>query len=221
MKRMTSIATAWAAAMVLTFAVNAGAQQPDTLDKTYLTFSNSVELPGMTLPAGTYIFRLADTSSRDVVQVLSEDQKQVYGQFLFVQAQRPEVTGETVIAFRETAEGTAPAIQYWYYPQEKIGKEFIYPKAQAERIAARTGATVLSDQGRVSWVDAQGDAQGAFAGLVVEPPPVVAVEMLQGDARGTIVTGTSVTGLSAHGDPHMGEDWQTVWALEPDRRLVG
>lgn len=150
MKRVTSIATACVAAVVLMLGTGVGAQDFNTQEKTFLTFSNSVELPGMTLPAGTYTFRLADTQSRNVVQVLSQDEKEMKGQFLFVQAERPEVTGETVITFRETREGTAPAVQYWYYPGEKIGKEFIYPKDQAMRISARTGATVQSEDGPIS-----------------------------------------------------------------------
>ena len=144
MKRVTSIATACVAAVVLMLGSSLGAQDFNTHEKTFLTFSNSVELPGMTLPAGTYTFRLADTQSRNVVQVLSQDEMEMKGQFLFIPAERQEVTGETVITFREAREGTAPAVQYWYYPGEKIGKEFIYPKDQALKIAAATHQSVLA-----------------------------------------------------------------------------
>jgi len=128
----------------------AAAQDPNAYEKTFLTFSNSVELPGVTLPAGTYLFRLADSPTRNVVQVLTEDQKEMKGQWLFVPAERPDVSGETVVMFKEAKEGSTPAVQYWYYPGEKIGREFIYSKDQAMKIAARTGASVLSDDGRVT-----------------------------------------------------------------------
>src|SRR5262245_26852754 len=147
MKRVISIVTACVAAVLLALSVSVGAQDFNSSERTFLTFSNSVEMPGMTLPAGTYTFRLADTPGRNVVQVLSQDEKTIHGQFLFVQAERPEVTGDTVITFRETKEGTTPAVQYWYYPGEKIGKEFLYPKDQAERIAARTGQQVRTEEG--------------------------------------------------------------------------
>jgi hypothetical protein len=162
MKRVTSMATACAAAVILMLGISVGAQDFNIHEKTFLTFSNSVELPGMTLPAGTYTFKLADTPSRNVVQVLSQDEKQIHGQFLFIQAERPEVTGDTVITFRETREGTTPAIQYWYYPGEKIGKEFIYAKDQAMKISARTGATVMTEEGPVSAnsTASSTDAQG-------------------------------------------------------------
>jgi hypothetical protein len=162
MKRVTTIATAFVAAILLAWSVSAGAQDFNPQEKTFLTFSNSVELPGMTLAAGTYTFKLADTPGRNVVQVLSQDEKEIHGQFLFVQSQRPEVSGETVVTFRETREGSTPAIQYWYYPGEKIGKEFIYPKDQAMTIAARTGAAVMTEDGPVSAnsTASSTDAQG-------------------------------------------------------------
>jgi hypothetical protein len=127
----------------------AAAQQPDTHDRTIMTFSAAVELPGMRLEPGTYVFRLADTASRNVIQLLSQDEMQVLGQWLYVPAERREVTGDTVVTFREASADTTPAVQFWFYPGEKIGKEFIYPKDQAERIAQRTGVGVLTEDGRV------------------------------------------------------------------------
>jgi hypothetical protein len=45
--------------------------------RTTFTFSGPVALPGITLPAGQYLFRLADPSGdRKVVQVLSADVQQ-------------------------------------------------------------------------------------------------------------------------------------------------
>ena len=38
--------------------------------------------------------------------------------------------------FKENRAGATPAIQYWYFPGEKIGKEFIYSKEQAEKMAS-------------------------------------------------------------------------------------
>ena len=84
---------------------------------------------------------------------------------------------------------TTPAVQYWYYPGETIGKEFVYPKDQALKIAARTGSTVLSTEGEitaqssVSSVDAEGKvtpwerqprAQSAPAEAQASPAPTPA-----------------------------------------------
>ena len=158
MKRVTLIATALVMAVFAVLASGVAAQQTNTSERTFLTFSNTVEMPGVTLPGGTYVFKLADTGSRNVVQVWNEQEDKMLGQWLFVQAERPEVTEETVVMFRETPAGTTPAVQYWYFPGERVGKEFIYPKDQAMRIAKATGSSVLTEDGsEVSSVDAQGN----------------------------------------------------------------
>ena len=161
MKRLTMIAAAVAMVLLAVFAQHVAAQQPDTRDRTIMTFSNAVELPGLRLEPGSYVFRIADTPSRNVIQVLSQDEMQMLGQWLFVSAERQEATGDTVVTFREASADTTPAVQFWFYPGEKIGKEFMYPKDQAMRIAQRTGATVLTEDGPV-------DAGGAQASVAVE-----------------------------------------------------
>jgi len=150
MKRVTAIATATVLALLVALTLNVAAQQPDTRDRTIMTFSSAVELPGMRLEPGTYVFRMADTASRNVIQVLDQEGKNQLGQWLFVPAERAEVTGDTVVTFRETSAASTPAVQFWYYPGEKSGKEFIYPKDQALRIAQRTGATVQTEEGPVT-----------------------------------------------------------------------
>jgi len=161
MARVTIFVSALVIALV-TVLSGTTAAQTDTRDRTFLTFSGAVEMPGVTLPAGTYVFKLADTPSRNVVQVWDRDEKKMIGHWLFVQADRPEVSQDTVIMFKETAAGTTPAVHFWYYPGERIGKEFVYPKDQAAKIAARTNERVLTTEGEitaessVSSVDASG-----------------------------------------------------------------
>jgi len=160
MKRVTVIATAMVLAVMVGMSARVAAQNPVANERTFMTFSNAVEMPGVTLPAGTYVFRLADTPTRNVVQVLSKDEKDILGQWTFVQAQRPKATEDTVVMFREQPEGTTAAVQYWYYPGETIGKEFVYPKDQAQKIANRTGASVLSDEGRIASTASSTDSNG-------------------------------------------------------------
>ena len=169
MKRVKLIATAVALAVLAVLASRATAQQIDTNDRTFLTFSTSVEMPGVTLQPGTYVFKLAETGQRNVVQVWDKDEKNMMGHWTFVQAERPRVTEDTVVMFKETREGATPAVQYWYAPGEKVGKEFIYPKDQAERIAARTGVKVRSDDG---VVEASASVAAAPAEAPVSQPAV-------------------------------------------------
>ena len=153
MKSMRLIATTLVIGLLVT--VGAIAQETNTSERTFLTFSSAVEMPGLTLPAGKYVFKLADTPSRNVVQAWNEKEDKMLGQWTFAQMERTETTDENVVMFRETAAGTTPAVQFWFFPGEKVGKEFIYPKDQAMRIAKRTGQPVLTGDGAV---DAEGKA---------------------------------------------------------------
>ena len=73
---------AWAAAVVAVFAlglVQHGAADTNPARTTYLTFSQPVQLPGVALGAGTYLFELADPDAAPgVVRVLSRDRRIAY-----------------------------------------------------------------------------------------------------------------------------------------------
>jgi len=116
------------------------------LDKrTLFTFSGPITLPGVTLPAGQYLFRLADpNSSSKVVQVLNADGTKPYGLFFTLAAGRFEPASTPEIRFMETASGTPAAIKTWWYPGERTGYEFIYPKEQARRLATGASQPVLT-----------------------------------------------------------------------------
>ena len=149
MKRFTSIAAAVFTAAFLTAATSASAQDSNVNQRTFLTFSGPVQMPGVTLPAGKYVFRLADTSLHNVMQVFDGEEKQIIGQWFFIPKNRTteeanRADGKPVVMFREMPEGMTPAIQYYFYPTDLTGKEFIYPKEQALKIAAATHESVLA-----------------------------------------------------------------------------
>src|SRR5689334_3152243 len=149
MKRFTSIAAAVFTAVFLAAAIAVSAQDSNVNQRTYLTFSGPVQMPGVTLPAGKYVFRLADTALHNVMQVYDGEEKHIIGQWFFVPRNRTEeqasdANGKPVVMFREMPEGMTPAIQYFFYPTDLTGKEFIYPKDQAVKIAAATHQSVLA-----------------------------------------------------------------------------
>lgn len=142
MGRMKSITTA-ACAALLVGAVGATAQPADRT--TFVTFSGPISIPGKTLPAGTYTFRLADSpADRHIVQIYDREQTQLFATVLAVPAERPAPEGEPMITFRETPANTPPALRYWYYAGEKSGNEFVYPRSQAMTIARNSGESVMS-----------------------------------------------------------------------------
>jgi hypothetical protein len=108
-----------------------------TYDKlTYMTFSGPVQVPGVTLGAGTYRFRLTNPdTSRNVLQVLSNDGATVYAMFNTIQDHRAVLTDEAAVTFRETPVGVPPAVKSLFYGGEYHGYEFVYPKGGPIMIA--------------------------------------------------------------------------------------
>jgi hypothetical protein len=96
--------------------------------KTILTFGQSVQLPGVTLPPGTYVFKVPDFNYRHVVQVFNADETQMLATILAVSSERQNVSDRTVLRFGEGVKDLPDPLQTWFYPQDKIGKEFIYSK---------------------------------------------------------------------------------------------
>ena len=45
--------------------------------ETIVTFSHPVEVPGKVLPAGTYVMKIANSQDRQVVQIFTQDQKNI------------------------------------------------------------------------------------------------------------------------------------------------
>lgn len=154
-----------AAALVFS-ATLASAQAPDTNNMTTVTFSAPVSLPGVTLPAGSYLFKLADSQvNRNIVQVFAQDRSKILATILAIPAERNEPADETVITFTESPANTAPAIRYWYYPGQKRGQEFAYPKKQAQEIANAAHTSVLS----IDTDDTSADAMTSGKTSRVEP----------------------------------------------------
>lgn len=113
--------------------------------RTVVTFSAPVELPGIVLPAGTYVFKLLDSvSNRHIVQVFNENETKLYTTILAIPNYRLEPTGETVMHFAERPKGTPTALRGWFYPGDNFGQEFVYPKTRAVNLAAEVKAPVLA-----------------------------------------------------------------------------
>jgi LPXTG-motif cell wall-anchored protein len=101
-----------------------------TYDKlAYLTFNTPVQVPGATLRAGTYRFHLTNAeTSRNVLQVLSNDGAIVYAMFNTIPDSRTKLTPEADVTFLETPAGVPPAARALFYGHEYRGYEFVYPK---------------------------------------------------------------------------------------------
>ncbi len=113
--------------------------------KTVFTFSGPVEVPGPVLQAGSYVFKLADSSSdRNIVQVFSKDEDHLYGTFLAIPDERLKPAGKPIITFDERPSDSPEAVKAWFYPGETYGHQFVYPKPRAVALAKANRAAVPS-----------------------------------------------------------------------------
>jgi hypothetical protein len=146
--------------VVLVFAVASGANAFTFDKRTYFTFNQPVALPGVTLPAGTYMFRLADpTTGRKVIQVTNETGNASYAILHSMPISRANASADPEIRFIETSSGAPAAVRAWWYGGESIGYQFVYPKDQLEGLtssraselpgvaAAEAPAAVAADAG--------------------------------------------------------------------------
>lgn len=167
-RRLTVLSTF---AMLTLAAVTAQGQPSDY--RTFFTFSGPVTLPGVTLPAGTYLFRLADpNSSRKVINVLSADGKRSLAMLHTIPNQLLRAPQNPEIRFMEAGAKMPPPIKTWWYPGKAIGYEFIYPRAQALALARVTSEPVLTTATETRDVETAELARVTAAG----PPVQVVVE---------------------------------------------
>jgi Protein of unknown function (DUF2911) len=109
----------------LFFEITAHADQVD--EATTITFSQPVEIPGEVLPAGTYLFKLADNGSDpNVVQIFNANGTRVYATLPTVSATRENPVGETTITLANQGPESPETLVKWFYPGSMEGHEFMY-----------------------------------------------------------------------------------------------
>ena len=180
------ITSACAAAMMLTMSAAPARAQGGTMDsRTEFTFNRPVELPGVTLPPGTYVFRFVDaTTGKKVMQVQAKDaSNKTYGMFMTISAQRPKASDDAELRFLETPAGQPAAVKTWWYPGNTIGREFIYPKSQARRLAKATNQTVLTTQAENVTNDQMSTADLAYVSESGQEKPLTDEQLVEAAAN--------------------------------------
>lgn len=144
MKSFKILASVLFLSMLCMFTVTR-ASADDHDKKTTMTFSGPVEVPGMVLPAGTYTFVLYDSlSDRNIVEIWNADHSKKLTTILAINNYRLTSTGKTVVSFDERPVDSPEALHAWFYPGDKYGQEFVYPKRRAVALAAVNKAPVLA-----------------------------------------------------------------------------
>lgn len=162
--------------------------------KTFLTFSGPVQVPGTTLPAGTYMFKLADLeTNRHVVQVFDKDGGKLIATFLTVPDYKLDPPKNNVVMFEERPRNMPQAVKAWWYVGDTVGDEFVYPKSQAWKIAKATHQPVLASND-----DKVGATKGTKIGRVAESGDMTAENEAASAPRSSAPPRTAATtGTSA------------------------
>jgi hypothetical protein len=109
-------------------ATSAASAMIDPRRTTYFTFSRAVQMPGVALEPGTYIFEVANPwGEGDVVRVLSRDRKQVFlMKFTRPIYRQPSGNLKATISLGEAPAGAPRPVTAWYPESETRGREFLY-----------------------------------------------------------------------------------------------
>jgi hypothetical protein len=144
--RVVALAALSAALALVTGPQPLGAQTGPRSQDTYFTFSQPVELPNATLPAGSYLFQLVDsTSNRHVVRVMSRDRQKLFTTVMAIPSYSLDrVPDEPQVRFMEMPAGAPNVVKLWLYPGTSTGHEFVYPRNRAAQLARSTGEPVLT-----------------------------------------------------------------------------
>jgi hypothetical protein len=139
-------------AFALCFELAAHADESD--EATTITFSQPIQIPGMALPAGSYLFKLANPNSDpSVVQVFNAAGTVLYATLQTISTERPKPAGDTVVTFAKQGAGQPEALRNWFYPGRDIGVEFLYPNQQEKEIDRDKQQTILAGHSTVSEPD--------------------------------------------------------------------
>lgn len=142
-------------AFTLFFELAAHADEYD--EATTMTFSQSVQIPGQVLPAGTYFLKLVDSSSdRNLVQIFNADRTVLYATLQTIPTERQEPTGNTVVTLAEQGTGQPEALLKWFYPGRETGNEFVYSKQTEKELAQAKQETIVVNRTTASNSDATG-----------------------------------------------------------------
>ena len=131
----------------LMFELAAHADESD--QSTKMTFNQPIQIPGQVLPAGTYLFKLADIdsdSARTLVQIFNSDGTSLYATLQTVATDRESPSDHTVVAFAEQGAGKPEVLLKWFYPGETTGNEFVYPKQEEKALSQDRQQTVVANQ---------------------------------------------------------------------------
>lgn len=130
-------------AFSLFFELAAHADEAD--QTTEITFNQPIQVPGQVLPAGTYLFKLADDENLDVVQIFSQDRMHLYATLETIPTESRQTPEDTAVTLAQQEAGPNVLLK-WFYPGNNTGHEFVYSNLLQEQISQDQQQMVVADQ---------------------------------------------------------------------------
>ena len=113
--KMTRAVLALLGSTLLVGALDIEAQTTER--QTTVTFSHPVQVPGQTLPAGTYIFTISESVGiRNIMGIWDKDHTKLITKVITIANRRLTHGSETVIEFHEALPGAPKALKAWFPP---------------------------------------------------------------------------------------------------------
>lgn len=164
------ICVAMIPAVIVCAMLTAMAHAAEPAKQTRFSNSGPIEVPGMMLDSGQYVFKLIEPEAQrnvlqvfETVQLWTGDGTRLISTMLTMPNYDLPPTDKTVFTFFERGPQQPKALRIWFAPGRTYGQELVYPKAQAAELAKSVGRAVLSLPAELP-----GDI-GQLARMVAEP----------------------------------------------------
>jgi hypothetical protein len=172
---------------VLCLLVAPNARADDGRQKTTVTLTDPVEVPGVgqqLLSPGTYVFRLKNSpTDRHIVEIFNQNETKVLTTLISIPDFRLKATDKPVLIFSGREAGEPGALKAWFNGGQKSGEQFVWEKSKAIQLAKESNEPVLSTNvelaagpveglstAPIEAVNTMGESVDAVG--VVEGPPV-------------------------------------------------
>jgi len=109
--------------------------------KTVVKISAPIEVCGIVLSPGTYVFKLLDSgATRNIVQIHTAGETHLVTTLFAVPSSRLEPASRNLFTFSESPAGLPRALHAWFYPGKVDGLEFpARGHARAADLGAQSG----------------------------------------------------------------------------------
>ncbi len=123
-----------AAALGLLVSSSARADEWDR--KTIVTFRQPFRVPGRSLPAGHYVFKIADAETiPHLVQIFDAHERHLVATLLAVPDYLTKPAEHAEFLLDPRSERGPEALRAWWFPGDTVAEAFIYPHVNTEQIA--------------------------------------------------------------------------------------